>query len=239
MFSRPSILDRQPQVFRGTRPLITESPPQLNGQQTFLSRTPPVRIPSVSPAGTSSIPGLAADILSSFSQEQLEALRQQLTVSLFPQPAPLKVAKQNFDSFDNSLGGDNLNFDNQFTQNFSPIIQQQQRPTTTTTQATTTTTKSSRRPLNFRLKSRERRIRNRNRARNPNLIRLTTSKTPPRQAEELPQAPNLFNPFSNNVKDDAAAANLQMSPQNFAQHPQSVTKFSQARRIRRREKPFS
>ena len=110
VFSRPSILDRQPQVFRGsrpsltevfrgTRPSLTEPPPQLNGQQTFLSRTPPVRIPAVSPAGTSSIPGLAADILSSFSQEQLESLRQQLTVSLFPQPAPLKVAKQNFDFY--------------------------------------------------------------------------------------------------------------------------------------------
>ena len=228
MFSRPSILDREPLVFRGTRPSLTE-PTQPSGQ-TFLARTPasPVRVPAA--PDTSSIPGLAADILSSFTQEQLEALRQQLTVSLFPQAAPLTdnfVAKQNVD---NSVGGENLSFDNQFSQNFSPIIQQPQlRPTTTTTtQATTTTTKSSRRPLNFRLKSRERRIRNRNRARNPNLIRLTTTKTPfVQRQEELPQKPNLFNPFSNGANDDAANSNLQMSPQNFAQHPQSVTKFSQ------------
>ena len=228
VFSRPSILDREPLVFRGTRPSLTESP-QPSGQ-TFLARTPasPVRVPAA--PSTSSIPGLAADILSSFSQEQLEALRQQLTVSFFPQAAPLTgsfVAKQNVD---NSLGGENLSFDNQFSQNFLPIIQQPQlRPTTTiTTQATTTTTKSSRRPMNFRLKSRERRIRNRNRARNPNLIRLTTTKTPllPKQ-EELPQKPNLFNPFSNGDNDDTANSNLQISPQNFAQHPQSVTKFSQ------------
>ena len=234
VFSRPSILDREPLVFRGTRPSLTE-PPRPSGQ-TFLAGTPasPVRVPAA--PDTSPIPGLATDILSSFSQEQLEALRHQLTVSFFPhaqagaQAAPLTgnfVAKQNID---NSLGGENLSFDNQFSQNFLPIIQQPQvRPTTTiTTQATTTTTKSSRRPMNFRLKNRERRIRNRNRARNPNLIRLTTTKTPlVQRQEELPQKPNLFNPFSNGANDDTANSNLQLSPQNFAQHPQSVTKFSQ------------
>ena len=72
---------------------------------------------------------------------------------------------------------------------------------------TTTTTKK---PINFRLKSRERMIRNRHRARNPHRSRVTTSR--PDTTEE-PQKPNLFDPFSG-----AQQNNLQISP-SFASNP--------------------
>ena len=79
-------------------------------------------------------------------------------------------------------------------------------PSTTTTTSSSTTKK----PINFRLKSRERMIRNRHRARNPHRSRVTTRR--PDTTEE-PQKPNLFDPFSG-----AQQNNLQISP-SFASNP--------------------
>jgi len=167
-------------------------------------RSPPgfqVNPPSAQSAGAQKGPEateLANSLLSSLTADQLEILRRQLAVSLFPA---------------NNLGSPQENF------RFNPPP-----PTTTTTASTTTATttvSTTKRPINFRLKSRERMIhRNRARARNPNRIRLTTTAKPRGK-------PALFDPFTgadnevNNVN-----SNLKIS-QNFASHPPSVTSFSQ------------
>ena len=227
VFSRPSPLDRQPAVFQPNEQRTPQSPKP----QTFLGRTPS-RGGVQFPTGANSIPTLAQNILASFTKEQLEALRHQLTVSLFPQQQQQQTNSDRNNNnnnrfatnFDNTISSgiskqEEFRFDNQFNKNFGPIQTQQPPRTTTTATSTSTTTTTTRKPMNFRLKSRERRIRNRNRARNPNAIRLTTKKP----STEAPQKPDLFNPFPGGENSNN---NLQISP-NFAAHPQAVTKFSQ------------
>ena len=216
----PFLLDRDPSSLHN--PIVSAT------SSTFLGGIG--GNPSSSKPGP--ITGIAQNLLSSFTKEQLEVLRHQLTVSLFPhEQKPLSSNHVTEDSKLQNIFTDansvNLNREEfrTFNQNFDPNIQ-----TSPITTSTTTTTATTRKPINFRLKSRERMIRNRHRARNPNSIRLTTTEKPRFVTTSgVPDKPNLFDPFSQadtDVRADSIDSRLRIS-QNVAAHPKSVPKFSQ------------
>ena len=153
VFTPSQPADRTPPVFRAT-PGPAQSPSSLADKKPQEATL------------------LANDILSTLTDDQLQVLRQQLAVSLFP--------------------GNNIQENFRFN---SPT------PAPAKTTTTTQTTSTTKRPLNFRLKSRERLIhRNRARARNPNKIRLTTTARP-RSDPEKPSLFDPFTKNSNEVNN--------------------------------------
>ena len=217
----PSPVDHDRSVFRN--PVVSAS------LQTFLGGI------GGNPSGShpGPIKDIAQNLLSSFTKEQLEALRHQLTVSLFPQEEQKPLTNNHMT--DSSLSQKVLTNAKSvkinpeefrtFNKNFEPIIQTSPIATSTTTATSVTTTTKI--PINIRLKSRERMIRNRHRARNPNSIRLTTTeKATFMTTVAVPDKPNLFDPFSKSDSDTTADninSRLRIS-QNVVAHPQSVTK---------------